>query len=524
MTTRYEPVLRFDLQGMGVELPEWPEGDHPNARPWRGVLTRVDEISDRSPNGSQGHRVYIPKAVAQAALPTLIGQAVDVSSGLHDHNARRKVGIITQADIVGNDVRVSGILYAKDFPDVMQELDRHKGDGTLGMSYEITGVEVDDVHAAIWTLKRLVFTGAAILERKAAAYSKTSLQARQEAVEGSGGANGQERRPMVKMVKDVEARLAQVLSDLKAARRDEGDEDARRRDDEEEARRKREGYEDEEARRRADEEARKGNAQTMTPGPGSFRPEEDEEARRKREDEEARRHRAQSFRPEEDEEDASAIAAAVVAAMKARWRKDQAVHEDEAEDRALFKRLMDQMKAMGYRSRRRADEDAMRHRDEDEDAKAIVAAVMAAMQIHRGPQRQIPREITHLEASERDMKARRELLTDAVTRMGELLTDRLKPARKELATDTNVTGPQGGEMQGMRQNGGDPRRKTMVAAHDDRFIAKYNLEAGRQYTVQEIDKILISAKLEPEERIRVKMEMEAKGMLPPIYASASTNA
>ena len=47
----------------------------------------------------------------------------------------------------------------------------------LGMSYEVTGVRVADPRAAVWVLERVVFTGAAILERSAAAYQATSLAA-----------------------------------------------------------------------------------------------------------------------------------------------------------------------------------------------------------------------------------------------------------------------------------------------------------------------------------------------------------
>jgi hypothetical protein len=61
-------TLRGDIQAIGITLPVVAEGEHPNARPFSGVLTRVDEPSTRPPCGSQGHRVLIPRQLAEARL------------------------------------------------------------------------------------------------------------------------------------------------------------------------------------------------------------------------------------------------------------------------------------------------------------------------------------------------------------------------------------------------------------------------------------------------------------------------
>src|SRR5437588_5502714 len=73
---------------------------HPNRMPFRGVLTILDASSDRPPAGARGHRVVLTRAAAEAALPSLIGMAVDFTAGFDGHDARRKVGIITSAEIV----------------------------------------------------------------------------------------------------------------------------------------------------------------------------------------------------------------------------------------------------------------------------------------------------------------------------------------------------------------------------------------------------------------------------------------
>lgn len=161
------------LDAMALDIPEFP--DHPNRVPFTGVLTRVDRPSDRAPNGAQGHRVLLPRAVAERALPSLLGMAVDYAPGLRGHDVQRKIGVITRAEIVEDRVEVSGHLFGKDFPDVLAELRARRAQ--LGMSYEVTDVRVADRTAPIWVLEKVVFTGAAILDRTAAAYQSTSLAA-----------------------------------------------------------------------------------------------------------------------------------------------------------------------------------------------------------------------------------------------------------------------------------------------------------------------------------------------------------
>jgi len=160
------------LEAMAVTLPE--VAGHPNRVPFEGVLTLVDEPSNRPPAGARGHRVILTRAAAMAALPSLLGMAVDYTPQWDGHDARRKCGIITEAEVEGNLLKVSGVLYAKDFPEVRQQMERSLP-GTMGMSYELADAHVEDMHAVIWKLTRATFTGAAILLREKAAYRDTSF-------------------------------------------------------------------------------------------------------------------------------------------------------------------------------------------------------------------------------------------------------------------------------------------------------------------------------------------------------------
>jgi len=160
------------LEAMGVEFPV--VHGHPNRLPFEGVLTLVDVASDKAPAGARGHRVVLTRTAAEAALPSLLGMAVDFKTSWDGHDARQKCGIITAAEIEGQKLQVSGYLFARDFPEMETQFRRSR-DG-LGMSYELADAHVADMRAQVWTLTKATFTGAAILLREKAAYRNTSCR------------------------------------------------------------------------------------------------------------------------------------------------------------------------------------------------------------------------------------------------------------------------------------------------------------------------------------------------------------
>jgi len=179
------------VRAMAVEFPE-VEG-HPNRLPFAGCLTLVDVASDKAPSGARGHRVVLTREAAEAALPSLLGMAVDYKAGWDGHDARQKCGIITAARVEpkgeGQRLLVSGYLFARDFP----EFGCHEKSGgvgkpgtlaahaaiadgdAMGMSYELADAHVADMRSPVWRLTRATFTGAAILLREKAAYRGTSF-------------------------------------------------------------------------------------------------------------------------------------------------------------------------------------------------------------------------------------------------------------------------------------------------------------------------------------------------------------
>jgi hypothetical protein len=163
------------MRAMAVEFPV--VHGHPNRLPFEGVLTLVDVPSDKAPSGARGHRVVLTREAAEAALPSLLGMAVDYKAGWDGHDARQKCGIISAAEVDGKKLTVAGYLFARDFPEMERKI---QGEGVssdlMGMSYELADAHVADMRAPVWTLTRATFTGAAILMREKAAYRNTSFR------------------------------------------------------------------------------------------------------------------------------------------------------------------------------------------------------------------------------------------------------------------------------------------------------------------------------------------------------------
>lgn len=245
--------MTIELESMAVEMPQ--VAGHPNRVAFRGVLTLVDVPSQRAPFGSKGKRVLLTRRAAEKAIPSLLGMAVDYAPSLDQHDQRRKVGVITSADIVGRNLEIGGYLYAKDFPEIVEEIGRlgkqpvergrrsssiqlqasteakslrYRNEGAklraslatavkeirrmidaarnrpkrakaslvlrsessgpigigaagnagsgLGMSFEVTNVDVLNQEAPIWRLIEVTFTGAAILRKDKAAYPETWIE------------------------------------------------------------------------------------------------------------------------------------------------------------------------------------------------------------------------------------------------------------------------------------------------------------------------------------------------------------
>ena len=175
-STRSIGSLKFDfasLEAMALAVPATP--DHPNKHPFTGVLTKVGRPSDKAPQGSFGKRVLLTHKAAEAALGSLLGMGVDYTPDLDGHDPTQKIGVITAAEIKGNDLAITGFFYAADFPEVVARI---RADRTaMGFSFEAQRVAVESAEADPLVITACVFTGAAVLKRSSGAYLETSIAA-----------------------------------------------------------------------------------------------------------------------------------------------------------------------------------------------------------------------------------------------------------------------------------------------------------------------------------------------------------
>ena len=122
-------------------------------------------------SGGRGHKVQLTRKAAVEALGSIVGMGVCHRSDDSGHDAERKIGVITQARLIGKRIVVRGILYAKDCARDIEQLRK----GKFGMSYEIGDAHVPDLRADIWILDKIHFTGAAVILAEKCAYRNTRL-------------------------------------------------------------------------------------------------------------------------------------------------------------------------------------------------------------------------------------------------------------------------------------------------------------------------------------------------------------
>ncbi len=174
-TEDWNITASIELRAMAILMPV--VDGHPNRLPFSGTLTFVDRESDNPVGGAKGKKTYIPREVAEAAIPSLLGMAVDFKPQLDGHDKTSKIGIITEAFLDGDEVKIAGFLYAADFPAECERIRAEKD--ALGFSYEAQA-RILDPNADPWVFESCVFTGAAILYKDCAAYTETSLAAQAE--------------------------------------------------------------------------------------------------------------------------------------------------------------------------------------------------------------------------------------------------------------------------------------------------------------------------------------------------------
>lgn len=144
-----------------------------NRQPFTGILCTLDEASVKAPMSKFGKRVVLTKAAAEKALPSIVGQPVNVTwdspDGKFSGHDKTVVGIFTKGWIQDNDLWVEGYLFNETLPKICASIKQEKSD--LGFSYEILSksnrTNGDEVLVDDFT-----FIGGTILYKSKAAYGE----------------------------------------------------------------------------------------------------------------------------------------------------------------------------------------------------------------------------------------------------------------------------------------------------------------------------------------------------------------
>lgn len=160
--------------------------EHINKMPFSGNCMYIGKPSDGIPCGAELPIIFTPESVLNA-IGTFIGMGVDVvyddydnpALSLTGHDDRFKIGVVTKAEIQGDQVYVEGYLWKKDFDDICFMIKNAKD--SLGFSIEVavTDMETDDEY---WYVKEFTYTGLAILYKNLAAFKQTQLAAKDKTI------------------------------------------------------------------------------------------------------------------------------------------------------------------------------------------------------------------------------------------------------------------------------------------------------------------------------------------------------
>lgn len=144
---------------------------------FRGVLARIDEVSEGIPAIGTGQPLFLPlfsaeKIVEQVqASPGMFPIDADIS--LSKHADENIIGVITNAGIEGQDLVVSGHLFADNVPSQINQIIRSRRPLGMSMNAMVSGYQTEMDDRPVFYLQNVDLIGANVLFADKATYQRT---------------------------------------------------------------------------------------------------------------------------------------------------------------------------------------------------------------------------------------------------------------------------------------------------------------------------------------------------------------
>jgi len=163
-----------------------PEIEHRNFVPYEGIAAFIDKASERpahlvnfeTEQIEEGAPISFTRAAVEAALPTLLGMGLCFQEGSYQNHApRSKCGLITEAWVEGDELRIRGFIYGLDFPDVVAEL--QKNYRHLALCPMMRDLEIDPkTLPELFSVLKMTFTGVALMRAGTTGFDGTTIRIR----------------------------------------------------------------------------------------------------------------------------------------------------------------------------------------------------------------------------------------------------------------------------------------------------------------------------------------------------------
>lgn len=171
-----ENLLRTNPQSLSAMT----SADNPDVLSFSATVAFVDTPTDATPHGGyEGYSTII--ASENLDFSSLVGSGVNVAYSewwagynFKGHDRQNKIGVVDEAWLEGNEVKVKGHIWKSDFPEIADTIECAKE--SLGASVEVyfEGLKTDSTTKTITGLSGH-FTGVALLYKSKAAFKKTSI-------------------------------------------------------------------------------------------------------------------------------------------------------------------------------------------------------------------------------------------------------------------------------------------------------------------------------------------------------------